>query len=154
MMDDSPGPRAELIDPTATVAFMLAGHAYVTFQSRRTSTRFTYRIVQAERRAGDTGEPPHFVAVLTGSDNDSSYDYLGCIYRRLAYAHGRKSRIAPDAPSAVAFAWVWKRLSAGQMHPELGVWHEGRCGRCGRRLTDPLSISRGMGSFCWERFGV
>lgn len=147
-VDDSPGPRAELIDLAATVAFMLAGNAYVTFQSRRTDTRFTYRVQAAEPRAGDTHEPPHFVAVLTGSDNDSSYEYLGCIYRRLAYAHGRKSRVAPDAPSAVAFAWVWKRLSAGEMHSELAVYHEGRCGRCGRRLTTPESIETGLGPVC------
>lgn len=151
MTDDSPGPRAELIDPAATVAFMLAGNAHVTFQSRRTDTRFTYRVVQAERRAGDTGEPPHFVSVLVGPDNDHSYQYLGCIYRRLVYAHGKKSHIEPNAPSAVAFAWVWKRLSAGEMHPELAVYHEGRCGRCGRRLTTPESIATGLGPVCARR---
>lgn len=149
--DEAPGPRAELRDPSHTVHFLLAGNAHVTFQSRKTDTRFTYRVRQAEARASDTRPPPHFVAVLTGPDH---YEYLGCIYERRAYAHGKKSRIAVDAPSAVAFVWVWRHLSGGEMHPELAVYHEGRCGRCGRRLTDPLSISRGMGSFCWERFGV
>lgn len=151
--DDAPGPRAELVDPIATVAFMLAGNAYVTFQSRRTDTRFTYRIELAPPRAGAGAwdKPPHFVSVLTGPDNDRSYQYLGCIYGRKVYAHGKKSRISPDAPSAVAFAWVWKRLSAGQIHPELGVWHEGRCGRCGRRLTTPESIETGLGPVCARR---
>jgi len=152
--DDAPGPRAELRDPAVTVAFMLAGNAHVTFQSRKTGTRFTYRVRAAEPRQGDTRTPPHFVAVLTGPDNGQSYEYLGCIYGRKMYSHGRKSRIASDAPSAVAFAWVWKHLSGGKMHPELAVYHEGRCGRCNRRLTDPLSISRGMGSSCWERLGA
>jgi hypothetical protein len=143
--DETPGPRAELSDPAVTIAFMLAGNAHVTFQSRRTGTRFTYRIRAAEARQGDTRTPPHFVAVLTGPDH---YEYLGCIFDRRMYAHGRKSRIASDAPSAVAFSWVWKHLSGGEMHPELGVWHEGRCGRCARRLTDPTSISLGMGPTC------
>jgi Family of unknown function (DUF6011) len=146
---DAPGPRAELVDPARTVAFMLAGNAHVTFQSRRTGTRFTYRVQAAERREGTTG-PSHFVSVLTGPDD---YAYLGCIYSRRAYVHGRKSRIAQDAPSAVAFMWVWKRLFAGSMHPELGVWHEGRCGKCGRRLTTPESISIGLGPTCLEKQG-
>lgn len=148
---DAPGPRAELVTPAATIAFLLAGNAHVTFQSRRTGTRFTYRVRQAEPRPGATGAPPHFVAVLTGPDNGASYEYLGCIFGGRIYDHGRKSRIAMDAPSAVAVAWVWRKLMAGEMHSELAVWHEGRCGRCSRRLTDPTSISQGLGPTCRGR---
>jgi hypothetical protein len=32
----------------------------------------------------------------------------------------------------------------------LEVWHEGRCGRCGRALTVPESVERGIGPECWE----
>lgn len=142
------GPRAELADPAVTVAFMLAGNAHVTFQSRRTGTRFTYKVTAAGRREGPTGGPSHFVAVLTGPDD---YSYLGCIYGRKAYAHGRKSRISRDATSAVAFTWVWSKLTAGEMHPELAVYHEGRCGKCGRRLTTPESIATGLGPVCAAR---
>jgi len=149
--DENFGPRAELVDPAVTVRFLLAGNAHVTFQSRRTGTRFTYRVVLAEvrsRREGDDRPPPHFVSVLTGPDD---YNYLGCIFDGLRYSHGVKSRIAKDAPSAVAFDWVWRKLTNGKVHPELGVWHEGRCGKCGRRLTDPASISSGLGPVCAGR---
>jgi len=149
-MDDTAGPRAELVDPAKTIAFLLAGDAHVTFQSRRTGTRFTYRVQVADPRPGDTHAPPHFVAVLTRPDH---YDYLGTIFERKMYAHGRKSRISTDAPSAVAFAWVWRYLSGGRKHPELAVYHEGRCGRCGRRLTTPESIETGLGPTCAERLG-
>ena len=90
---DDAGPRAELADPAPTVRFMLAGKAHVTFQSRKTGIRFTYRITLAEPRPGDVRSRLHFVAVLTGPDNGGSYEYLGTIYDRRAYAHGRKSRI-------------------------------------------------------------
>lgn len=146
--------RAELVDHAATVRFMLAGNAHVTFQSRRTDTRFTYRVVQAEPRQGDTRPPPHFVSVLVGPNNDRNYQYLGTIFDRKMYAHGRKSRIESNAPSAIAFTWVWKRLSAGLMHPELAVYHEGRCGACGRRLTTPRSVELGLGPTCAERLGL
>jgi hypothetical protein len=94
--------------------------------------------------------PPHFVSVLTGPDH---YEYLGCIYGRRAYAHSWKSRIVSLAPSAVAFMWVWKHLFAGKMHPELGIWHEGRCAVCSRRLTTVDSIATGIGPTCRERLG-
>jgi hypothetical protein len=149
--DDAPGPRAELTVPGVTIAFMLAGNAHVTFQSRRTGTRFTYRVEARRCHPGDVDlGPSHFVAVLTGPDR---YDYLGCIYRSRVYAHGRKSRIADVASSAVAFTWVWQRLTGGQMHPELAVYHEGRCGKCGRRLTTPESIETGLGPVCAKRLG-
>lgn len=144
--DDAPGPRAELHDPAATVAFMLAGNAHVTFQSRRTDTRFIYRVQAAE--PGKYSGTLHFVSVLTGPDD---YSYLGCIWEKKAFGHGRKSRIAPDAPSAVAFKWVWRKLSEGAMHPELAVYHEGRCGKCGRRLTSVESILSGLGPVCGGR---
>lgn len=146
--EDEAGPRAELVYPAHTVAFMLAGNAHVTFQSRETGVRFTYRVEAGKPRAGMVGTPPHFVSVLTGPDNSTSYAYLGCIYGRRAYAHGRKSKIATDAPSAVAFAWVWRYLSAGKRHPKLAIYHEGRCGKCNRRLTDPTSIEMGLGPKC------
>ena len=153
--EDGSDLRAELVDPARTIAFMLAGNAYVTFQSRRTGTRFTYRVQQAESRAGAGvwDKPPHFVSVLVGPDNDRSYSYLGTIFDRKMYSHGRKSRIETDAPSAVAFAWVWRYLSGGNAHPKLAVYHEGRCGRCGRRLTTPESIETGLGPVCAAKNG-
>jgi hypothetical protein len=153
-MDDSdaPGPSAELVDPTRTVAFLLAGNAVATFQSRKTGKRFTYRVRLAPVHDGDTREPLFFVSVLDGPNNDSDYAYLGCVYTpSQVYRHGRKSRIAFDAPSAVAFDWVWAQLQRGAMHPELAVYHEGRCGRCGRRLSTPESISIGLGPTCANR---
>lgn len=149
---DEAGPRAELRDPAVTVRFMLAGHAHVTFQSERTGTRFTFQIQVAKARGSEERRgPSHFVSVLTGPDH---YDYLGCIYEGRAYSHGRKSRLDPSAPSAVAFAWVWRTLTGGKMHPELAVYHEGRCGACGRRLTTPESIQTGLGPVCAKRIGL
>jgi hypothetical protein len=123
---------------------MLAGNAHMTFVSKRTGVRFTYH-VERKVRPGDTRIPPHFVSVLVGPDD---YKYVGCIFEGRRYAHGQKSTIGKDATSNKAFAWVFNRLIEGRHHDELEVWHEGRCGRCGRMLTDPASIARGIGPTC------
>lgn len=144
---EEPGPRAEFHDAVATVRFMLGGKAIVTFQSEKTGTHFTYRI----RGRGAKGSPvSHFVAVLTRPEH---YEYLGCIFHEKVYGHGRKSKIGPEAKSAVAFAWVWSKLSAGHMPVSLEVYHEGRCGRCGRRLTTPRSCESGIGPECEKKMG-
>jgi hypothetical protein len=101
--------------------------------------------------------PPEilFVKLLTGSDNESSYSYLGNL--RLTphprYEHGRKSTIADTAPGAKAIGWYLSRLLGDASVDGVEVWHEGVCGRCGRALTVPESIERGIGPDCWEKMG-
>ena len=123
--------------------FALAGNATFTIVSKNSGVRFTYRV-----RACEDNESLHFVQVLTGPDNGSDFTYLGTI-RRGVYFHGKKSRISAQAPSATAFDWFWRRLSASRLPlDQVDVFHEGRCGRCGRPLTVPSSIESGFGPDC------
>ena len=125
--------------------FIVAGNATFTLVNTLTGGRFTYKVRQCE-----DNENLFFVKVLTGQDNTSDYTYLGTIFREprgLAYKHGRKSRISDSAKSAVAFTWFMSRVPS--LLPEaLEVWHEGRCGRCGRALTVPESVAQGYGPEC------
>jgi hypothetical protein len=140
---------APIRDPAHALQFMLAGKAHVTFVSLRTGARFTYRIELAEKRPGDTRPPPHFVSLLNGPSNTDDYVCLGTIFASKVYVHNsKKSRVAPDAPSAKAFAWTWKHLSGGLMPAECEVWHDGHCSKCRRLLTDPESVAVGVGPVC------
>jgi hypothetical protein len=126
--------------------YALAGKARLTVRSVASGTRFTYRI----KSSGGLG-PVYFVQVLTGSDNESDYKYLGFI-RGGVYIHGgRKSKIGPTAPSNLAFAWFWRNADALPASAE--CWHEGCCGRCGRALTVPESIRDGIGPECARKMG-
>jgi hypothetical protein len=128
--------------------FMLAGRATVTFQGRE--SRFTYKIskpVDKETGKVDANSQILFVSLLNGADNESSYQYLGYI-KRGVYFHGRKSKVGADAKSAKAFDWTYRNLSRGVMPTGLEIWHEGRCGKCGRKLTVPESIASGFGPEC------
>lgn len=137
--------------------FTLAGNAIITLVSKKTGSRFTYR-VQAPKLTL-SGEPVEkdaaflwFVQLLTGPDNMSSYSYLGTIRLGVSgprYAHGKKSKINASSPGASAFNWFWSQLMHnGAIPSNLEVWHEGRCGRCARLLTVPDSVARGIGPDC------
>lgn len=136
-------------------AYLFAGNATFTVVSRRTGTRFTFKVSAPDKTMdGATLKPEdaqiHFVKVLTGSDNTSDYDYLGNIRNRSRYDHGRKSRVGITAPSVVAFQWFFN-------HPEsdaIEVYHEGHCGRCGRKLTVPESVATGYGPDCAGQLGL
>ena len=125
-------------------SYILGGNAKVTIVSLRSGARFTYLI---KRKDLEDGRFLHFVSVLNGPDNSSDFEFIGTIFGGDRYRHGTRSRIAPDAPSAKAFEWSWRNLGS----PEIEVWHSGECSRCGRELTDPESIARGLGPTCAEK---
>ena len=128
------------------LAFALAGNATLTLVSKRTGTRYTFKLRQPEPAK------PWFVSLLTGTDNQSDYTYVGMIHpQSRAFTLTRGSRLTFDAPAVVAFRWFWQGMRANVMPSQLEVWHEGKCGRCGRKLTVPESIESGFGPECIKR---
>jgi uncharacterized protein DUF6011 len=148
---------AMIPNPEDIKRFVLAGAARVTLVSKKSGDRFTYRITTTTPNADGRESPvSHFVNVLTGPDNNGSYSYVGHIFRFTDYTHGKpeKVKVPADAPSAKAWFWFWQKIIRDGRRPEdLGVevWHEGRCGACGRVLTVPESIARGLGPECYGR---
>lgn len=137
-----------ITDIAAIKRFVLGGNARFTLVSGKTGTRFTYRV-----RASECGRF-RFVSLLTGPDNDSSYEFVGTIFEDGSYRHGKRSRVAAEAPSAVAFRWFFDVVASGVVPATLEFWHEGRCGRCGRVLTVPESIATGFGPECAGVLGI
>ena len=132
--------------------FALAGNATFTLRSVKTGTRFTYKV----RKCDDPESPDlYFVSVLYGQDNENDFQYLGTI-RFGIYAPGKKSKIGANAPSARGFAYAWPFIVKDRVDPKgsFEVFHEGRCGRCGRKLTVPESIISGFGPECATLVGV
>lgn len=127
--------------------FITAGNAYLTLRSARTGTRYTYRVSKHKSVAG-----LFFVSTLYGSDNTGDYAYLGII-RDNQFSLTSKSRFDMDSPQFKAFSWAWQQLWRNDTLPDvLELWHEGRCGKCGRLLTVPESIANGIGPECAKRF--
>ena len=101
------------------------------------------------------------MALLSGPDNEADYKYLGRIARSMFWAGRRVPRegdIGRDAPSMRAFAWAWQQIVSagirgGALPDSLEIWHEGRCGRCARKLTVPSSVASGFGPECITRMG-
>jgi hypothetical protein len=152
---------AMFIDPASAVRFIQAGSSTVTLVSKATGARFTYK-VQAPHHEGnqgtnsrrDTDSDFRFVSLLNGQDNEASYAYIGYIRRGVFFHGGAKARAGRDAPSVKAFDWVWRQLAQGNMPGQAEIWHEGRCGACGRKLTVPSSINTGFGPECADRLGI
>lgn len=128
-------------------SYMLAGKATITIRSKRTQTRFTYKITKLK----DDAKSVWFVSLLRGPSNEEDYQYMGIIKpsaKSFEFLRTAKSRVTDAAESMVAFKWMMKHLLVDSLPNTLEVWHEGTCGRCGRKLTVPESVERGIGPEC------
>lgn len=137
------------------LAFMTAGRAIFTARGRE--HRFTFKVKQPKFE-GVPAENLRYVYVLTGPDNTSSYQFVGSLVKKLGrweYRHSAKSHVGPDALSVKSFGWIVKRLVADlDLTADVEIWHEGRCGCCGRPLTVPESIESGIGEKCAQKLGI
>jgi hypothetical protein len=129
-------------------AFVTGGKAFFTLRSTKSGTRFTYKVTASEKGGS------FFVSLLTGPDNWSNYAYIGFIGKDRSFRLTAKSNASADAPSVKAFDWTWTRLAAGKSIDGVEVWHEGKCARCGRKLTVPESIETGFGPDCAAKAGA
>jgi hypothetical protein len=125
--------------------YMLAGRAKITIRSVKTGNRFTYKVTKKKEGA------IWFVNLLRGPDNENDFQYMGVIKpsgKGFIFTRTAKSRVTDDAVSMEAFKWMFNRVSVNLLPDNLEVWHEGTCGRCGRSLTVPESVERGLGPEC------
>lgn len=138
----NPPKGPEFTDAVALKEFVLAGKAKITLQSTKTGQHYTYKIDK-----GDTDV--WFVKRLTA---DNNYIYLGTIFPQ-GFVKTRKTGMKDFTGIQFwVFNWFWTRLSSGGgIHPQLKVYHEGRCGMCGTELTDPESIKQGYGPECRKK---
>lgn len=153
--------RTQFFDPEAVLEFILAGNATFTIESEKTGRHLTYK-VQAAKGSNDR----YFVKLLGGPDNENSFYYIGMIVEdtfrspvagaqagvvsRLGWKFilTRASRVTDETTSVKALRYVLGALNRKQMPAMTKVWHSGKCGRCGRRLTVPASLERGIGPEC------
>jgi hypothetical protein len=129
-------------------SFIKAGKAIFTLENKNSGNRFTYKVKKLKDK------DIWFVSVLNGPDNYHNYHYLGTIFGQEFRATG-KSRISVDALSHKAFKWLNSMLNVNKPMPDgVYIYHEGRCGRCGKRLTVPSSILSGFGPECVKKQNI
>ena len=138
------------------------GNATVTLTSAKTGTHYTFKITKPTITTGAGGKVRdhdatiYFVNGLHGSpDNFADWHFVGFFFADSHALRQSKKAVAagtPKCPSFDAFAWTLKQLVAGNLPDDLTIQHEGSCCRCGRTLTHPESLTRGIGPECIKHF--
>ncbi len=141
--------------------FVLAGDATFTLELPATYAEthqlkphytFNVNMKEADGKFPDTW----FVKLLTGPDNKSDYSYVGMV--EPFNGNVRLTRASKLTADSLVYklllrtlSRVWKDEQSALAEHGFKLHHEGRCGRCGKPLTTPLSVERGIGPDCWEK---
>lgn len=127
--------------------FFIGGNATFTVQNPA-GEYYTFKVRQPK------ADMPFFAGMLTGPDNESSYSYLGIVNPQTAEVKlTAKSKMNDESKPVKVIRWALRQVWAGKELPAgYQVRHEGKCGCCGRTLTTPESLDRGIGPECAKRF--
>lgn len=146
-----------------TKAFVLAGHAIFTVDNGE--VHYTYRVVKVTGKAqgvyakpGAVYPPSYYASVRTGAAEDA-YTYLGALrtergegYPEVALTRSSHYRHTDLAVRVLCWAlrviWADGHWHGAALPERYRIQHEGRCGKCGRSLTNPESIASGIGPVC------
>ncbi len=137
--------------------FFTGGNSIFTVDNGQ-GVHYTFKIRQPRKNETDSPfkSKPYFVSLLTGSDNEHSYTYLGIMNGidgsiRLTKA----SKYTDDTTPVKVIRWTMKHVFGDRLLPDgYSVNHSSHCGCCGRLLTEPLSLKIGIGPECRKRLGM
>ena len=141
--------------------YILGGNATFTLNYTRfqKEVRHTLRVKSFKKNRGanwSTGNADRsgfFITVLSGGDNETSYDWIGTMRQTPDGHYAVDSKIQFNHPQAKQilgrFKTFWDLLEQGcKIEPGVEFFHEGSCCVCGRKLTVPSSVASGIGPEC------
>lgn len=115
--------------------YILSGRAIFTLQSNKTGDHYTYKVKRDKKQVS-----LYYVSVFY----TKGWLYIGALSTATNKFYNNVK-----GTSVEAFNWLYNKL---HNHQEINatIYHYGRCGHCGKILTNPISIERGLGDKCYE----
>lgn len=126
--------------------FLKSRKPMFTIKSLVTGNHFSYQLKHPKRQGGD-----HLLTmsyIFSHPISGGHRKYLGYVNWEGEQVSAGMSGDDRD-PAFIALAWYLRYLWSLKIAPHSAqLIHSGKCGRCGRELTDPRSIETGLGPEC------
>lgn len=140
------------IDNTEALRFMLAGMSEFILISGKTGTRFIYKLDKRESTKYKNGEKQYIYWLNTGEKN-GTMTYAGVLFfdsndSQFKFGKGARGNLTIGDIRVKSLLYVLNAFHKGKTNINVTVMHTGKCGKCGKRLTDPESIALGLGPKC------
>lgn len=118
--------------------FLLGGNSWFSVKNITTGNHMSYKVVLSNK----SQKPIYFVKAKN--------EFIGTLFDKNKFVYSKKSDLSIDSPEVKGFAFVFYHLIKKTLPKNVEIWHNGKCGRCGKPLTDPESVARGIGKHCLE----
>lgn len=139
------------VSPMALPHLFTAGRAVLTFLNTQKDTHMTVRSKQLIDRHTRERRPIFYVSISLLGDKESGFRFAGTYY-----SDTNTYRLHGTVKEGSQIHQVMEFLRKAIANPQIlrdkkvSLMHEGRCSRCGLPLTNPQSISVGLGADCLE----
>lgn len=125
------------------LTYMFAGRATFTLKSLKTGEHLTFKLLKSRQHIDlfwlDNLNGDGIAKLKINPDRDPPFEH-----------YQRRAGLRSNLKYAQAFEWFLNHLESKQVE----FYHLGKCGRCGRALTDPNSIKLGIGPECANKMDL
>lgn len=138
--------------PKLAKKFLLAGKALFTVDNGK--EHYTFKVRRKDSTYRNQPQTTFWLSVKSTHPRAKyGYALIGILNPETGTVKCiSKSLFIPGSKEYDVAAWACQVVIRGKMIPErYDIQHAGKCGRCGKKLTDPVSIERGLGPDCWEK---
>lgn len=152
--------RDGLINQKDALNFLLAGKSEFVLHSTKTNEDFKFTLTKKESFAKKESftnkeEYIYFVNIIIEREKI----YAGHIKfddktELFIYTQGKRGQLAAEDRNIRSLMFVINKLFRCEIVGNLEIYHVGRCGRCGKKLTTPESILTGLGPTCSKNLGI
>lgn len=136
-----------------------AGHLVASVKSAKTGEHITIKMQCCQKNDSGTGKKWPKVELRKASHVFVSVpragggwdDKVGTFYPRSGKFY-TANHADPARVWAAAAVATWVNQGGGPVHEQVSdIFETDQCGRCGKDLTDPVSIQRGIGPECYGK---
>jgi hypothetical protein len=142
------------IEQNLALRFILAGNSEFILHSTKTNEDFKYKIKKKESLANENSFV-YFVSIIKGHDSiyagHLTFDESDNTFK---FKQGNKGQIQANDLTIRSLVFVLNKLIRNETVGNLEVFHVGKCGKCGKKLTTPESILTGLGPQCCKKLGI
>lgn len=142
------------IEQDKALQFILAGKCEFVLHSTKTGEDFKFAMTKQQTKE-DENKYIYFLNTMHGYEKT----YAGVVWfddkaQEFKFSQGKKGQIDNKNLSIRSLIFVLNKLLKEETVQYLDVFHVGRCGKCGKKLTTPESILTGLGPTCSKKAGV
>lgn len=132
------------------MSYVFGGRAIITIVSNKTQTHFTYKFVASKNGKNSAGnDVGNFVVYTLVGKKYLPFGKVVWYGKKFIYIPGY---VPKSWVRYKAFMWVWRHIINKVFPKGVYIWREDKCCVCGKRLTHPESIVKGIGPECIKTY--